>query len=224
MSVEEEKKEAAPTATATTTTEWILWKHICGKRAKSEVQWKKNTCEIAHLFAHHASITDQPFDIDLHHLPMPSKTFFLKTTQIHEEHKAPLKHTEYSLFKKGVFPDWEDSNCQGELYTKHYFPPELLDQYWQQLVQGVMNGTVDDAHMSGIRIVDKSNGKHPVYKMELWLDTADPNARGTIREQAMDCIKQDEHYRFKLHWREFSHENRSEEGTDSMAPSEISEK
>ena len=141
----------------------------------------------------------------LHMLPLPSMAFFLKTSvNMEGEHRAMDKHTEYSLFKKGIAPEWEDHDHNaGELYAKHYFPPELLDRYWQQLAHGVMEGKINDTHLCGIRVVDKSKGKHPMYKLELWLDTNDSNIRGTVRKQALACVEQEEHYRFNFHWRDF---------------------
>jgi hypothetical protein len=186
-----------------TTVEWVLWKHMCKKRfGVSGDEWKEGVKEVSHFFAHP---TEEAFHIDLHHLPMPSKTFFLKTTRNSlGEHRAIPKHTEYSLFQKGVRPEWEDPKCSGELFAKHYLPAELLDRYWEELAHGVMEGLIDDQYVVGIRVVDKSKGKHPVYKLELWLNTKHPEIIGKVRKQALACINQDEHYRFNFHFRDFS--------------------
>lgn len=184
------------------TVEWVLWKHICNKRFnQSEDEWKEGVKEVSHFFAHP---TQEAFHMDLHHLPLPSKTFFLKSTRnTLGEHRAIAKHLEYSLFQKGVRPEWEDARCVGELYAKHYLPPELLDQYWQELAHGVMEGRIDDQHVVGIRVVDKSKGKHPIYKLEVWLNTKNTDVVGKVRKQALECLHQDEHYRFNFHFRDF---------------------
>jgi Eukaryotic initiation factor 4E len=184
------------------TVEWILWRHYCKKLwAQSEEEWNEGVKEVSHLFAHPDAI-DLPSAIDLH-VPLPSESFFLKTTRHNGQHRAVPQHTEYSLFKKGVLPEWEDPQCHGELFAKHYLPPEHLDAYWLRLVHGVMEGLIDHQYVVGIRIVDKSKGKHPVYKFEVWLNSKCPQVIGKIRKQALDCLQQDEHYRFNLHFRDF---------------------
>jgi Eukaryotic initiation factor 4E len=223
-SAEEEKP--INSSSRTSTVEWVLWRHHCPIRVAEEEEWKVDMKETAHFFAHP---TQEDFHADLNILPLPSKAFFLKTSINLEtgKHEASLdKHTEYSLFKKGITPEWEDlQHNVGELYAKHYFPPELLDRYWLQLAHGVMEGTIDDAHVCGIRVVDKSKGKHPMYKLELWLDTSDSNIRAAIRQQALACVEQDEHYRFNFHWRDFRSSSStwscpSETASDTMAQSD----
>lgn len=153
----------------TSTIEWILWKHVTTKQPgiqlQTEEQWLQNTQELAHFFA---QPNDSSFQINLGHLPNPSKCFFLKTTRnLAGEHQADFCHVEYSLFREGIRPEWEDPHCAGELYAKHYFPPDLLDRYWRELALGVMDGRIDNKHVCGIRILDKSKGKHPVYKVSV---------------------------------------------------------
>eukprot|EP00429_Kryptoperidinium_foliaceum_P101027 CAMPEP_0176246394 /NCGR_PEP_ID=MMETSP0121_2-20121125/32424_1 /TAXON_ID=160619 /ORGANISM="Kryptoperidinium foliaceum, Strain CCMP 1326" /LENGTH=238 /DNA_ID=CAMNT_0017586031 /DNA_START=114 /DNA_END=830 /DNA_ORIENTATION=+ len=219
----EEKKEALPAPSpADDTVEWVLWKHICNKRFnQTEDEWKGGLKEVSHFFAHP---TEEAFHMDLHHLPLPSKSFFLKTTRNSlGDHRALAKHTEYSLFQKGVRPEWEDPQCVGELFANHFLPPELLDRYWQELAHGVMEGLIDHRHVCGIRVVDKSKGKHPIYKLEVWLNTNNPEIIGKVRKQAMACIQQDEHYRFNFHFRDFataaaaaaSHSHESSSATSS---------
>ena len=192
----------ATTTTTNDTVEWVLWKHLCNKRIQSEEEWKEGIKEASHFYAHP---TEEAFHMDLHYLPEPSKTFFLKTTlNSLGEHQAVPKHTEYSLFQKGIKPQWEDPQCVGELFAKHYLPEELLDRYWRDLANGVMEGAIDNQYVVGIRVVDKSKGKHPIYKLELWLNTKQPEAIGIVRKQALDCIHQDDHYRFNFHFRDFA--------------------
>ncbi|CAJ1943261.1 unnamed protein product [Cylindrotheca closterium] len=200
----EEKKVEEPTTNASeSAVEWVLWQHYLPRYVKNDQQWKDDTSEVAHFFAHHPTKTN--LTADLSHLPLPSAHFFLKNERGHHE-LAPQMHMEYSLFKEGTEPSWSDEHCKGELYTKHYFPSNLLDQYWHNLVEGVMNGTIEDQHIVAIRVVDKSHGKHPLYKLEVWLDTAHQQTRDRIRMQAMKCVEPivDDHHRFKFHWRDFS--------------------
>jgi hypothetical protein len=196
------KTETVAAEDKPSTVEWVLWKHHCPIRVAEKEEWKDDMNEQVHFFAHP---TKEDFHMDLNILPLPSKTFFLKTTvNLEGEHQVCEKHSEYSLFQKGIPPEWEDDHNVGELSAKHYFPPELLDRYWLQLAHGVMEGKIDHKYVCGIRVVDRSKGKHPVYKLELWLNTSDSNVHGTIRKQALECVQQDEHHRFNFHWRDFS--------------------
>eukprot|EP00977_Amphora_coffeiformis_P004555 scaffold982_cov169-Amphora_coffeaeformis.AAC.8 len=243
----------------------------------------------------------QPFSVDLHHLPNPSASFFLKQkdeaiyqrhhhhhrepqeTEQHQDsdhnnnthkhkHLAPLTHKEYSLFRRGIFPDWEDAHCRdgGCFYTRQYWPPATLDRYWRNLVAGVVNSDgdvttsitttkqhdhpssslmLDATHIVGIRIDDKSKSKHPVYKIEIWLDTIDVAVRETVRNQALAVLlydpdkrknidnnheddKDDSQHKLpalKLHWRKFGDiapadgeaaTTATDEGDDSLANKE----
>ena len=206
---------------------------------------------------------DGSFQLDVHHLPMPSHCFFMKasdeahhghhnkTKQDHyfgqaadqallqqnqqktepttepttqtsssgnhtaHHHLAPPTHKEFSLFQKGIFPDWEDEHCRegGCWYFRQYLPPAYLDAYWTCLVQACVNTTtttnhgkdkdntatttlllLDSSHIAGIRIDDKSKSVHPMYKLEIWVTTRNADIRNKIRDQVHalleDCNQQ----------------------------------
>jgi len=203
------------------TEEWALWTHHCGRHV-SKSQWEDTTQESSHFFAQHPkkiqlAPTQEPF-CNLEHLPLPSQTFFLKGKHC----KAPQTHVEYSVFRQGVFPKWEDPQCAGEWYTKHFFPPKLLDQYWNSLVRGVMTGKIDPQYIAGIRVVDKSHSKHPLYRLELWLNTDVQRNRDMVRDQAMKCISMDSHYAFKFHWRKFDDELKKPASSDGSCSRSVS--
>jgi len=212
----------------------------------SREEWQQTTHESSHFFAHpphppvdettqksnnnsnNSAATDaskeqdnkkeDSFRCDLSHLPLPSRNFFLKGQHC----RAPTQHVEYSVFKKGVFPKWEDEQCEGEWFIKHYFPPQVLDDYWVALVQGVMAGKIDSRYVAGIRVVDKSHSKHPLYRIELWLNTSVQKIRDQVRDQAMKCITMDPHYAFKFHWRKFELEGPNQDSAASSQAHEVS--
>jgi len=162
---------------------------------------EKTTSKSSETQEHH------PFSVDLHHLPMPSDVFFKEEgdddatghnrdsvshhDNKHQKHKprlAPRTHKEYSLFKKGIFPDWEDEHCWdgGCWYVRNYYPPRILDHYWRNLVRAVVDEDrgIDVKHVVGIRIDDKSDFKHLLCKIEIWMDTRDFKARDDVRRAA----------------------------------------
>jgi translation initiation factor 4E len=63
-------------------------------------------------------------------------------------------------------------------------------------------------HITGARVVDKSNGKgaHPVYRVELWLRTKDDAVKETIKKRLIDVMTEGrgaknlgEQFQWKLH-------------------------
>lgn len=183
---------------------------------------------MAHFF--HA---DAPYHCDIHHLPLPSKTFYTKQNK----RDTTQGHKEYSLFKKGIMPVWEDpKNSEGGCwFFRQYLSPDLLDHYWQNLVKGIVDEVIEDEgktlccqHINGVRIDDKSSKKHPMYKIEIWLDIDDVSIRDKIRFRVLKFMTdgkttKKEHH-LKLHWKSFaekvhpSSDEDSAEGGEEAAP------
>jgi translation initiation factor 4E len=126
------------------------------------------------------------------HLPRPSEVFFDGDCRkkLGEEEKTV---EEYSLFKKGIEPEWGDPKnvTGGEWFCRQYFELDVLDLYWQNLVMGVIGETIEDAadddenHINGARVVDKSRN-FPMYRLEIWIDTRDPVIKERIRKKLID--------------------------------------
>ena len=53
---------------------------------------------------------------------------------------------EYSLFKKGIEPEWGDPKnaIGGEWFCRQYFEADQLDLYWQNLVMALVGETIED--------------------------------------------------------------------------------
>ena len=105
---------------------------------------------------------------------------------------------EYSLFKKGIEPEWGDPlNAQGgEWFCRQYFDADVLDLYWQNLVLGVIGETIEDAvdmestyenHINGARVVDKSRN-YPMYRLEVWINTRDSTIKERIRTKLLEVL------------------------------------
>lgn len=131
------------------------------------------------------------------HLPRPSEVFFDGDCRkkIGAEGKTI---EEYSLFKKGIEPEWGDPKnvIGGEWFCRQYFELDALDLYWQNLVLGVVGETIEDGadegrsyehHINGARIVDKSRN-YPMYKLEVWIDTRDPTIKEQIRTRLLEIM------------------------------------
>ena len=136
--------------------------------------------------------TVQDFWRNFNHIPKPSEVFFDGECR---KKVGPEGKTieEYSLFKKGVEPEWGDpQNVKGgEWFCRQSFEPDILDMYWQNLVMGLVGETIEDAvdqdgtlqdTINGARVVDKSRG-FPMYKLELWVGTRDAATKDRLRQQ-----------------------------------------
>lgn len=89
----------------------------------------------------------------------------------------------FSLFKKGIRPEWEDpqNNKASEWSTAGPFDYPI-DVLWENLILAMIGQTLEESdEICGCRVVDKSKrakSTKPFYRLEVWLRT------GTTKEQA----------------------------------------
>lgn len=101
---------------------------------------------------------------------------------------------EYSLFKKGIEPEWGDprNKTGGEWYCRSHLEPDVLNLFWQNLVLAVIGEALEDPsmgyHINGARVVDKGKNGYPMFKIELWIDTKDPEVREKLKVRLVDAI------------------------------------
>ena len=79
------------------------------------------------------------------------------------------------VFKEDIKPMWEDElNAAGGHFQYSFRPNQTaaaqLDEYWNNLVLGLIGGTVDTKGIvTGIRLVDKLNSKGGGnIRLEVW--------------------------------------------------------
>lgn len=163
----------------------MLWKHTGGHK-KDPNAWKdsmKPLCSFS---------TIEDFWRYFNHIPHPSKVFFdgdyRKRVGLSNEIIE-----EYSLFKKGIEPEWSDpkNGPGGEWFWRTNLDGELLDAFWQNMVLGVIGETIEDpalgAHINGARVVDKGKN-YPIFKLELWIDTKDVSVRERIKAKLVETM------------------------------------
>jgi len=75
-------------------------------------------------------------------------------------------HSNYHLFKKGILPMWEHSdNLHGGKWTITLKDRNLLDEYWNSLVLGLIGETLDDGdEICGGVVSKRKNGD----KIAIW--------------------------------------------------------
>lgn len=127
------------------------------------------------------------------HIPKPSKVFFDGDSRkkIGQDGKTV---EEYSLFKQGIEPEWGDpqNSTGGEWYCRQHMEGDVLDMCWQNLVLGVIGETIEDETgsndcINGARVVDKGKS-FPMFRLELWINTKDPDVKERIRSKLVDVI------------------------------------
>jgi len=131
------------------------------------------------------------------HLPKPSEVFYDGDSR---KRIGPDGKTveEYSLFKRGIEPEWGDPANQtgGEWYCRAQFEGDILNLYWQNLVLGVIGEAIEDGvdgglgmrnHINGCRVVDKGK-TYPMFRLELWINTKDPDVKEKIRSKMIEIV------------------------------------
>jgi translation initiation factor 4E len=172
-----------------------LWEHKAASSSGGSAnknnpnQWKENMSELCTFN------TVEDFWRNFNHIPKPSEIFYDGDAR---KKVGPDQKTieEFSLFKKGIEPEWGDpaNKSGGEWFCRQYFEPEVLDLYWQNLVMGVVGETIEDGidptidYVNGARVVDKSRGYFPMYRLEIWINTQDVTVRDKIRTRLMDIV------------------------------------
>ena len=101
---------------------------------------------------------------------------------------------EYSLFKKGIEPEWGDpGNCTGgEWFCRQAMDGEQLNLCWQNLVLGVVGEALEDSgsphcYINGARVVDKSK-QYPMYRVELWISTKDSDVKDKLHRKLVEAV------------------------------------
>ena len=190
--------------------DWVLWEHKASGQNKNPNQWKDNMSELCHFS------TVEDFWSNFNHIPKPSQVFFDGETR---KKVGPEMKTieEYSLFKKGIEPEWGDPKnaTGGEWFCRQHFDGDVLDRFWQNLVLGVVGETIEDQIgsalgsdcVNGVRVLDKSRG-YPMYKVEIWVSTRDPAIKEKLKESLlqvmMDGLPSSAKIQPKFEWKDHS--------------------
>jgi translation initiation factor 4E len=101
----------------------VLWEHkSAAGQNKNPNQWKENMSELAHFS------TVEDFWCYFNSIPKPSQVFFDGDCR---KKVGPEGKTieEYSLFKKGIEPEWGDAKnlTGGEWFCRQYFEADVLE-------------------------------------------------------------------------------------------------
>mmetsp|Transcript_96387 Transcript_96387/g.152437 ORF Transcript_96387/g.152437 Transcript_96387/m.152437 type:complete len:220 (-) Transcript_96387:43-702(-) len=103
------------------------------------------------------------------------------------------------FFRDGIRPEWEDEvnkkggHFQFQLKTQSFTSnPGQLDEYWNNLVLGMIGATLSPAQMvTGIRLVDKVGGPRAagVVRIEVWFSNySDTQAVDALFKSVEACM------------------------------------
>lgn len=186
----------------------MIWEHSAPTR-KDPNSWKDNMKALGSFK------TVEGFWQYFNHIPKPASVFY--TMEAGRKCFSGGKMVEeYSLFKKGIEPEWGDpeNRIGGEFYTRGNMEPDQLNAYWQNLVFAVVGEYLESSMstcggcdkvtqnhedgcvvcnccckniVNGVRVVDKSK-QYPMYKLELWLNTKNADVKDRLRARLNEVV------------------------------------
>jgi len=100
------------------------------------------------------------------------------------------------IFRKGVKPEWEHpANANGghfQFQLKSTIEPGQIDEYWNNLVLGVVGGAIEPAEIiTGVRLVDKLSGPRQAngIRLEVWFSQYEDKTRvGILKKNIERCM------------------------------------
>lgn len=156
---------------------WHIWEQVVNdtKNQSTQNDYSENTKALAKFD------TVQKFWQLWYHMPQPSE--LLNQKRMVRECQDGVRHDVDALmiFREGIKPMWEDPcNCNGghfeyRLRQGHLISGSQIDEYWNNLVLGLVGSTIDNCHLiTGVRLVDKlSNTRGGCIRIEVWFSACD---------------------------------------------------
>jgi hypothetical protein len=116
----------------------------------------------------------------------------------------------FSLFKKGIKPEWEDpANATGsEFQCRKTMSLTEIDVHWENLVLALIGEMIDERdEICGGRVVDKSKkgNNRQIFRLELWLRSRDEELAERIKNRMLDVLADGDKKAIKLTFDRVSH-------------------
>lgn len=157
---------------------WVVWEQLAQTSGRGE--YSDATHEVVPFD------TVQGFWRLWNHLPQPSELLESKKL-VRKMNDTQHGIDALMIFKQGIRPAWEDpANAEGghfQFLLKTSVPGPQIDEYWNNLVLGVVGGTIEPAgKITGVRLVDKMGQRNPAMgiRIEVWF---------TDYEESMSALK-----------------------------------
>ncbi|OLP99313.1 Eukaryotic translation initiation factor 4E [Symbiodinium microadriaticum] len=164
---------------------WVLWEQLGLSAAqKDSSQYSQATQRVA------AVTTAKEFWRYWNHMPQPS---LLLEGKKFMRVKGEARHVVDALmiFKDGIRPEWEDAaNAAGGHFTfqlKAVIGGGVIDEYWNNIVLGVIGGSVEPDIVTGLRLVDKlGNKRQPHLRIEVWFSSVAETEKVDKLQQSLE--------------------------------------
>eukprot|EP00929_Paragymnodinium_shiwhaense_P061911 TRINITY_DN30922_c0_g1_i1.p1 TRINITY_DN30922_c0_g1~~TRINITY_DN30922_c0_g1_i1.p1 ORF type:complete len:228 (+),score=52.03 TRINITY_DN30922_c0_g1_i1:86-769(+) len=168
---------------------WSLWEQVTLPNSSKNAQYADTTRQVASFS------TVQEFWKLWTHVPQPSGLLEQKRI-VRESTEGVHLIDSLMVFRDKVRPEWEDPlNARGghfQLQLKPSVGGGQIDEYWNNLVLGVVGGTIKPSNMvTGLRLVDKLSGAKAAnaIRIEVWFTNYhDSEAVKKLRKNVEKCI------------------------------------
>jgi len=147
---------------------WVVWEQIMQASDGKAAQYSDAT----HKVAPFSSVQD--FWKLWNHMPQPSELLDQKR-MVREQFDGLHVIDAIMIFRENIRPEWEDKlNATGghfQFQLKPSIGGPQIDEYWNNLVLGMIGSTIEPAHMiTGLRLVDKLSGPRQAngIRIEVW--------------------------------------------------------
>jgi len=179
----EEKKRTDPRLHSS----WTIWEMLQKGKKKDDFDHGSATASFS---------TVKGFWNHWNHLPQPSELFDGKKF-VRERPDGQSVVECLMLFRDGVKPAWEDpTNATGghfQIQFQYKTGPAQIDEYWNNLVLGMVTDTIKPAEMiTGVRLVDKLGASSPLrqfIRIEVWYSNhKDTGTVDLLQENVEKCM------------------------------------
>lgn len=168
---------------------WVIWEQIMQASEAKQSQYSDATHKVAPFN------TVQGFWRLWNHMPQPSELLDQKR-MVREQPDGLHVIDAIMIFRENIRPEWEDKmNANGGHFQFQLKPSTgggQIDEYWNNVVLGMIGGTIEPAHMiTGLRLVDKLSGPRQAngIRIEVWFtDYSDPGVVQTLRKNIEKCM------------------------------------
>lgn len=170
---------------------WHVWEQIQRDVGHTDraMDYSENTRDLASFN------TVQTFWQLWAHIPQPSELLGHKRMIRQDNNGRSHVVDALMIFKEGIQPMWEDpvNSTGGHLeyrITPFQTKAGQLDEYWNNLVLGLVGGTIEHSdYITGIRLVDKlGQGRHPCIRMEVWAKKCERPIQEKLARDVEKCF------------------------------------
>jgi len=167
---------------------WSVWEQVM--QSNDKAAYSDATQKVADF------ATVQDFWKLWNHMPQPSELLEQKRmVREQPDGKGLAVIDAIMIFRDNIRPEWEDKmNAQGGHFQFQLKPTVgggQLDEYWNNLVLGMIGATMEPANMiTGIRLVDKLSGPRAanVIRLEIWFSNMDSAKVQALKKNIEKCM------------------------------------